>query len=51
MIDGEPTGAIRVSFGYMSMKRDADTILNLIHNCWIRPVQVISFFIRNFLSW
>ncbi|XP_046392268.1 molybdenum cofactor sulfurase isoform X2 [Ischnura elegans] len=30
LINGKPTGSVRISFGYMSTKEDADALLNMI---------------------
>ncbi|CAH1186804.1 unnamed protein product [Phyllotreta striolata] len=39
LIDGQPTGTVRISFGYMSTKEDADKFLNLIENCFVsKPI-------------
>ncbi|XP_066581358.1 molybdenum cofactor sulfurase isoform X2 [Prorops nasuta] len=35
LINGKPTGAIRISFGYMSTIKDVDTILNMIKKCFV----------------
>ncbi|KAK5644280.1 hypothetical protein RI129_008125 [Pyrocoelia pectoralis] len=35
LIDGYPTGSVRISFGYMSTKRDADTFLSMIKECFV----------------
>ncbi|XP_050504607.1 molybdenum cofactor sulfurase 3 isoform X2 [Diabrotica virgifera virgifera] len=35
LIDGYPTGTVRISFGYMSTKRDADQFLKLIEDCFV----------------
>lgn len=41
LIDGHPTGSVRVSFGYMSDKSDADKLLNMIKECFLSlPVVV-----------
>ena len=37
IIDGHPTGSVRISFGYMSTKADADHFLEFIKNCFIKP--------------
>eukprot|EP00794_Sanderia_malayensis_P020704 gene20704-22739_t len=34
IIDGQPTGSIRISFGYMSTYTDARTFLDFIRNCF-----------------
>ena len=30
LINGKPTGSVRISFGYMSSQADVDTLLQLI---------------------
>ncbi|XP_065222497.1 molybdenum cofactor sulfurase 3 [Planococcus citri] len=41
LIDGLPTGSVRVSLGYMSDKHDVDELLNMIINCFVsKPVLI-----------
>ncbi|XP_008546797.1 molybdenum cofactor sulfurase 3 [Microplitis demolitor] len=35
LIDGRPTGAVRISFGYMSTLSDAQTFIEMVHKCFI----------------
>ncbi|GLH12513.1 Molybdenum cofactor sulfurase 1 [Gryllus bimaculatus] len=35
LIEGRPTGSVRISFGYMSTKHDADKFLDMITSCFI----------------
>lgn len=35
LLNGRPTGALRVSFGYMSRKRDADTLVNVLRMTYL----------------
>nr|CAD7455575.1 unnamed protein product [Timema tahoe] len=35
LIDGKPTGSVRVSFGYMSTKEDVDRVLRMITTCFL----------------
>ena len=35
LIAGRPTGAVRVSFGYMSRRRDADRLLLMVRQCFV----------------
>ena len=35
LIDGKPTGSVRISFGYMSNFADAQTFLNFITECFL----------------
>ncbi|XP_059616786.1 molybdenum cofactor sulfurase 3 [Phlebotomus argentipes] len=37
LINGIPTGSIRVSFGYMTTKTNVDALINMIENCYCRP--------------
>lgn len=34
-MNGRPTGAIRISFGYMSLKTDADAFLNFMRDVFV----------------
>ncbi|XP_065169463.1 molybdenum cofactor sulfurase 3 [Atheta coriaria] len=36
LIDGKPTGSVRISFGYMSNKKDADAILHMIKSSFLQ---------------
>ncbi|KAL3280199.1 hypothetical protein HHI36_017699 [Cryptolaemus montrouzieri] len=36
LIDGIPTGSVRISFGYMSRKKDADAFLQMIEECFLK---------------
>ncbi|XP_044728326.1 molybdenum cofactor sulfurase, partial [Chrysoperla carnea] len=39
LIEGVPTGSIRISFGYMSTRREADVLLKMIEECFItKPI-------------
>lgn len=42
LIDGQPTGSIRISFGYMSTKKDADTFLKTIIDCFCQKPIIIK---------
>ncbi|CAG2060480.1 unnamed protein product, partial [Timema podura] len=35
LINGKPTGSVRVSFGYMSTKEDVDRVLRMITTCFL----------------
>uniref|UniRef100_T1ISR7 Molybdenum cofactor sulfurase n=1 Tax=Strigamia maritima TaxID=126957 RepID=T1ISR7_STRMM len=35
LVEGRPTGAVRVSFGYMSTKENADKLLQVISKCFV----------------
>ncbi|XP_065363795.1 molybdenum cofactor sulfurase [Calliphora vicina] len=35
LVDGIPTGAVRVSFGYMTRKQDVDKIVSMIKECYL----------------
>ncbi|KAI9589359.1 molybdenum cofactor sulfurase 3 [Glossina fuscipes] len=39
LIDGVPTGAVRVSLGYMSRETDIDDVVNMIKDCYLSPPQ------------
>jgi hypothetical protein len=32
LVEGKPTGSIRVSYGYMSIKADADRLIGLVRH-------------------
>ncbi|XP_055628466.1 molybdenum cofactor sulfurase 3 [Toxorhynchites rutilus septentrionalis] len=36
LIDGQPTGSVRVSVGYMTRRSDVDRLVQMIENCYIR---------------
>lgn len=41
LVDGQPTGSVRVSFGYMSTFEDCQKFLNFIVECFVeKPVTV-----------
>lgn len=40
LVDGQPTGAIRISFGYMTGKRNVDALLDLIRKYFIDKVKI-----------
>ncbi|XP_078038329.1 molybdenum cofactor sulfurase [Augochlora pura] len=40
LINGRPTGAVRVSFGNMSTFKDAQTLLSMIEECFVDGAQV-----------
>lgn len=42
LIDGLPTGSVRVSLGYMSDKDDVDKLLNMIINCFVSTPILIK---------
>ncbi|KAJ8036017.1 Molybdenum cofactor sulfurase [Holothuria leucospilota] len=35
LLNGKPTGSVRISFGYMSLKSDADTFLKFVRECFV----------------
>lgn len=35
LVDGYPTGSVRISFGYMSTEADVDTFLQMIVDCFV----------------
>uniref|UniRef100_A0A8D3AQV7 Molybdenum cofactor sulfurase n=1 Tax=Scophthalmus maximus TaxID=52904 RepID=A0A8D3AQV7_SCOMX len=41
LVDGQPTGSVRVSFGYMSTFEDCQKFLNFVAECFVeKPVRV-----------
>ncbi|KAJ8919115.1 hypothetical protein NQ315_012100, partial [Exocentrus adspersus] len=39
LVDNYPTGSVRISFGYMSTREDADKLLKMIENCFVsKPI-------------
>lgn len=41
LVDGQPTGSVRVSFGYMSTFEDCQKFLNFVAECFVeKPVTV-----------
>lgn len=41
IVDGQPTGSVRVSFGYMSTFEDCQKFLNFVAECFVeKPVRV-----------
>ena len=41
LVDGKPTGSVRISFGYMSTFEDCQKFLNFVAECFIeKPVTV-----------
>ena len=42
LVDGRPTGAIRVSFGYMSRKSDVDRLVDVIRDSFLIPTSSIN---------
>lgn len=41
LVDGQPTGSVRVSFGYMSTFEDCQNFLNFVAECFVaKPVTV-----------
>ncbi|XP_033624449.1 molybdenum cofactor sulfurase-like [Asterias rubens] len=39
LINGRPTGSVRISFGYMSTLADAETFLNFIAECFVEKAH------------
>ncbi|XP_055605856.1 molybdenum cofactor sulfurase 3 [Uranotaenia lowii] len=39
LIDGQPTGSVRVSFGYMTRKEEIDRLLDMIQKCYIKKMS------------
>lgn len=40
LINGQPTGSIRVSFGYMTMKHDVDKLINVLTSYFVQGSTV-----------
>lgn len=41
LVDGQPTGSVRVSFGYMSTFEDCQRFLNFVADCFVdKPVKL-----------
>ncbi|XP_058827934.1 molybdenum cofactor sulfurase 3-like isoform X2 [Topomyia yanbarensis] len=36
LIDGQPTGSVRLSFGYMTRKEDVDRLVEMIEKCYVK---------------
>ncbi|XP_058443494.1 molybdenum cofactor sulfurase 3-like [Malaya genurostris] len=36
LIDNQPTGSVRVSFGYMTKRQDVDRLIEMIEKCYIK---------------
>lgn len=43
LVNGVPTGSVRVSFGYMSRKKDADAVLKMIEDCFVQKPVIKKF--------
>jgi molybdenum cofactor sulfurtransferase len=43
LINGKPTGAVRISFGYMSTIKDVKTILLMLKKCFVNGQEVIKY--------
>ena len=41
LVDGRPTGSVRVSFGYMTTKREVDTLVNLIKMHFVEATPTV----------
>lgn len=39
LVDGIPTGAARISFGYMTRKQDVDRVVTMIRECYLTTVE------------
>ena len=42
MIDGRPTGSIRISFGYVSDETDADYLTKMITECFSEGPAILK---------
>lgn len=54
LIEGRPTGSVRISFGYMSTREDAKKLLSFIKKCFIdeslKPDLIMVMFVLHMLS-
>ena len=41
IVDGHPTGSVRISFGYMSTMEDARRFIDFITNTFLIPVSIL----------
>lgn len=41
IVDGHPTGSVRISFGYMSTMKDARKFIDFITNTFLIPVSYL----------
>lgn len=39
LVDGVPTGAVRISFGYMTRKEDIDKVVQMIEECYLTTAE------------
>ncbi|XP_075155094.1 molybdenum cofactor sulfurase [Haematobia irritans] len=39
LVDGMPTGAVRISFGYMTRKSDVDRVVDMIRECYLTTAE------------
>lgn len=42
LVDGMPTGSVRVSFGYMNTYEDADIVLKMIKECFVEKGIIVD---------
>ncbi|XP_047480328.1 molybdenum cofactor sulfurase-like [Penaeus chinensis] len=42
LVEGLPTGSVRISFGYMSSYRDADQLLQMVKECFVEGSLIID---------
>ncbi|XP_055628479.1 molybdenum cofactor sulfurase 2-like [Toxorhynchites rutilus septentrionalis] len=42
MIEGQPTGTVRASFGYMNKPQDVDRLVEMINKCFVRSRNIYS---------
>lgn len=40
LINGRPTGAVRISFGYMSAPEDVEAVISMIRKCFLDPSEI-----------
>lgn len=42
LVDGKPTGGVRISFGYMSTVKDVETVLKMLKTCFVTGKEIIK---------
>lgn len=42
LIDGKPTGAVRISFGFMSRIEDIETLMTMIKKCFLNCPEILK---------
>lgn len=42
LVDGTPTGSIRISFGYMSTTEDVDNLISFVNDCFLETEELVA---------